>query len=96
MIYRSRAPLRIGLAGGGTDVSPYSEEFGGAILNASISLYAYASIEEIQGNEIILHAIDRDETQSYPVSQPMPYTGELDLLKSVFNRMPAWILGFSY
>jgi D-glycero-alpha-D-manno-heptose-7-phosphate kinase len=37
MIYRSRAPLRIGLAGGGTDVSPYSDEFGGAILNSVLN-----------------------------------------------------------
>ena len=65
MIYRSKAPLRIGLAGGGTDVSPYSDQFGGAILNATISLSAYATIEPLSGNKIIVEALDRNETQSF-------------------------------
>ena len=65
MIYRSKAPLRIGLAGGGTDVSPYSDLYGGAILNATISLYANATIEPIEENRIILKAIDRQEEEQY-------------------------------
>jgi hypothetical protein len=61
MIYRSKAPLRIGLAGGGTDVSPYSDLYGGAILNATISLYAHATLEPLPDKKIILTATDRQE-----------------------------------
>jgi len=87
MIYRSKAPLRIGLAGGGTDVSPYSDVYGGAILNATLSLYANASIEPLAGNRIIMHAIDRKEEESYEWNKELPINGKLDLLKGVYNRI---------
>ena len=70
MIYRSKAPLRIGLAGGGTDVSPYSDQFGGAILNTTISLSAYATIEPLDENKIIIQALDRNEEQQFDLQWP--------------------------
>src|SRR5215204_826273 len=84
MIYRSKAPLRIGLAGGGTDVSPYSDLYGGAILNASISLYANATIEPLNENKIILQAIDRNEEEQHQWGTALPINGTLDLLKGVY------------
>lgn len=87
MIYRSRAPLRIGLAGGGTDVSPYSDEFGGAILNATISQYALATIEPLEDSGIIIQALDRKEEQRFEWSHELPINGKLDLLKGVYNRI---------
>lgn len=87
MIFRSKAPLRVGLAGGGTDVSPYSDEFGGAILNATISLYAHAGIETIPGNELVFYAADRNEEERYEWQNQLPINGKLDLLKGVFNRV---------
>lgn len=88
MIYRSKAPLRLGLAGGGTDVSPFSEMFGGAILNATISCYAHASIRPRSDGKIIIHAVDRgerielEETSYIDVS-----SGILRLQKGVYNRI---------
>ena len=87
MIYRSKAPLRIGLAGGGTDVSPYSDQYGGAILNATISLFAYANIEPIEENAIIVQALDRKEEQRFDWAPALPIDGTLDLLKGVYNRI---------
>ena len=86
-IYRSKAPLRIGLAGGGTDVSPYSDLYGGAILNATISLSAHASIEPLTGEEIILEANDRNETERFGYLDNLPINGHLDLLKGVYNAV---------
>lgn len=87
MIHRSKAPLRIGLAGGGTDVSPYCDEFGGAILNATISLNANATIEPADDDKIILQAYDRKEFESFDWNTTLPLNGHLDLLKGVYNRI---------
>src|SRR6266702_385803 len=90
MIYRSKAPLRIGLAGGGTDVSPYSDLYGGAILNATLSLYAHATIELLPENVLIFQGIDRKEEQRYEGGTELvelPIDGKLDLLKGVYNRI---------
>jgi D-glycero-alpha-D-manno-heptose-7-phosphate kinase len=87
MVFRSKAPLRIGLAGGGTDVSPYSDLYGGAILNATISLYATAHLQILNSPQVILVAADRKEKETYPFESTLPLTGKLDLLKGVFNRI---------
>ena len=87
MIYRSKAPLRLGLAGGGTDVSPYSDLYGGAILNATIGMYAYATIKPLTGKKIHIKAIDRNEEIVLAAEKKLPINGQLDLAKGVYNRV---------
>jgi len=86
MIVRSKAPLRLGLAGGGTDVSPYSELHGGLVLNATIDLHANCTIA-VGGEAIRFVAADLGQETSYPVLDQIPLDGVLDLHKGVYNRV---------
>lgn len=87
MIIRSKAPLRLGLAGGGSDVSPYSDIYGGLILNATINLYAYCTIEETQDNTITINAFDADCHKAYPKDKYLEIDGDASLIKGVYNRV---------
>ncbi len=87
MIIRSKAPLRIGLAGGGTDVSPYSDIYGGCILNATINKYAYATIIPRRDGKIVMRAMDRKESVELDSESKLAIDGKLDLLKGVYNRI---------
>lgn len=87
MIIRAKAPLRLGFAGGGTDVSPYSDEFGGAILNATINMHAYCHIIESGSNQIAIESKDYGASVSYPISNSLPIDGQLDLYKHIYNHL---------
>ena len=87
MIVRSKAPLRIGLAGGGSDVSPYSDMFGGIILNATINLYAYCTIEEMDDGFVTIESYDDDWFERYPLSRELEIDGKASLLKGSYNRV---------
>lgn len=87
MIIRSKAPLRLGLSGGGSDVSPYSDIYGGYVLNATINLYAYCSIEETDNGKIVIEATDLEKKLLFDIAEELPIDGQLDLHKGVYNRI---------
>ena len=87
MIIRSKAPLRLGLAGGGSDVSPYCDIYGGLVLNATINLNAYCTIEETNDNQITICSYDADVNKSYPISSLLEIDGDASLIKGVYNRV---------
>lgn len=87
MIIRSKAPLRISFAGGGTDVSPYLEEKGGVVLSTTIDKYAYASLRLRDDKNITVQSLDYDIMAKYRVDDDLPYNGELDLVKAALKNM---------
>jgi len=89
MVVEARAAMRLGLAGGGTDVSPYCDRFGGEVVNATVSLYAHARLELLEAPVVELEALDRGERAVFPLSPTLPPGGGLDLLKGVYNRFVA-------
>ena len=84
---RSRAPLRLGLAGGGTDVSPYSDQYGGAILNATIDRYAFAFIEPSPDWKIRFVATDFGVDETFPLDMDALAHAKLKLHAAVYRRM---------
>ncbi len=87
MIVRSKAPLRIGLAGGGTDVSPYSDIYGGAILNATIDLYAYASLEPLNNGTIEFVIDGTANTLKVNADKELQLVAGFELFIGVYNRI---------
>lgn len=84
---RARAPLRLGLAGGGTDLADYSEVHGGAVLNATIDRYAYAHLSFIDANCARFRASDIDQEDEAPLAAELALSQGLALHRAVYNRI---------
>lgn len=83
---RSRAPVRISFAGGGTDVSPYPEEKGGCVLSATINKYSFTSLGIHDKGFIKLHSHDSPEVMLQSVEDAV-LDGNFDLAKTVLMEM---------
>ncbi|HEY4040568.1 MAG TPA: hypothetical protein VGM32_01850 [Rhodopila sp.] len=84
---RARVPLRLGLAGGGTDLSPYCDQHGGAVLNTTIDRYAYAFIEPSDDGRVHFVAPDLEIAESFPPDLAAMARGRLGLHAGVAHRM---------
>jgi len=84
---RSRAPLRLGLAGGGTDLSPYCDQFGGAVLNATIDRFAFAHIMHNPDGSTIFRARDIGADERLEPDAPIHLDHGLVLHKAVYEHI---------
>jgi D-glycero-alpha-D-manno-heptose-7-phosphate kinase len=85
-ITRARAPLRLGFAGGGTDLSPYCEEYGGAVLNFTIDRFAYAFVAPRYDDSVAFVAQDLNSNEVFVDPKNMSGT-QLKLHRVVYQRI---------
>jgi D-glycero-alpha-D-manno-heptose-7-phosphate kinase len=87
LIIRSKAPLRLGLAGGGTDIADYYNRYGGYVLNASVNMYSYCTIEPAETGMVELIAADLDIKEEYSAQEKLPLSPALPLHTGIYNRL---------
>jgi D-glycero-alpha-D-manno-heptose-7-phosphate kinase len=86
---RARTPLRLSFGGGGTDVSPYADEFGGCVISATITMYIYATLTPCAEPGLHIRSLDYDSVIHYREEKDFDYNGQMDLAKGVFRRFGA-------
>ena len=86
VIAHARAPLRIDLAGGWTDVAPYSARSGGAVVSVALALHAHVQVRR-QRSGVSLHALDLGAAVSARRAAELRPDGELGLLKAAARRL---------
>ncbi len=94
MIVHSRAPVRISFGGGGTDVSPYTEEHGGCVVSAAINKYAWGSLELTLSPEITLYDSHYQRVMFKSLGD-IRYGTRQDLLSAVVKSMHGGRRGLS-
>jgi D-glycero-alpha-D-manno-heptose-7-phosphate kinase len=87
MIIRSKAPLRLGLAGGGTDIATYYNLYGGYVLNATIDMYAYCTLEPRDDGKVVFIAADFDKEETYTAGSRLDISPTLSLHTGIYNRI---------
>jgi D-glycero-alpha-D-manno-heptose-7-phosphate kinase len=93
MVVRAKAPLRLSFAGGGTDVSPFPETEGGAVLSTTIDHFAYGSLNPRPDDQVTIESVDFGMSLDFPVTEDPVLDGKLDLVKAAIKRLRRGDLG---
>ena len=74
-------------------VSPYSDTFGGCVLNATLGMFAHCSIEVRSDRKVKFTALDYEQEVEADVDEELIPSGRLALHKAVHRRIVRQFLG---
>ncbi|WP_018155780.1 GHMP kinase [Demetria terragena] len=86
-VLRARAPLRLSFAGGGTDVAPFPQREGGAVLSATIAAYCFSTLRPRSDGQITVQSLDYGTSVGFRVDEDVELDGQLDLPKAAIARI---------
>src|SRR5581483_939710 len=81
-----RAPVRISLAGGGTDLPVYYNEHGGLVVSTSIDKYFYIFVTLNDANSVQISSSDYHMFYRKRGGEPMFWDGDLSLPRAFLHE----------
>jgi D-glycero-alpha-D-manno-heptose-7-phosphate kinase len=82
----SRAPLRISLAGGGTDLPSYYEQYGGLVISTTIDKFVYSHVHANGAGSAQITSADYQTFYRHHFGTPMRWDGDLALPRAVLHE----------
>jgi len=85
---RAKSPVRISFGGGGSDVSTYFSENGGAVINATISLYSHATLRIRDDKKIMINSLDLNASAEFAdISDLFTHNEKFSLIRSLIKAI---------
>lgn len=88
-LIRAKAPLRISFCGGGTDVPPYPERFGGCVLSCTIDKYSYVTLRRRDDDDVVIRSLDYGLNVRYERGHTNRREEKLSLVHAIIERFDA-------
>ncbi len=85
---RAKAPVRISFGGGGSDLTHYFMQSGGAVINATISLFSHATLHRRDDLRVRIHSYDLQGTlEGENLEEVCSREGRFGLIQSVLKTI---------
>ena len=82
----ARAPVRISLAGGGTDLPAYYEPYGGVVLNTTINKYFYVFLNISSETGLQITSSDYRTFYRHEIQEPLIWDGDLRVPRAILSH----------